>query len=174
MIRGLLDLFILNSLEREAKTSYGLKEDILAISKTKPSSGSLYPVLHKLLLSGYIKHPSCLTEKKVYSITAKGKRHLQKLIKSQEDILIQKALLVKSLHKSNESSKNMFMKKVATSLHGEDSHQVKIFSKYSEVHDTLNKIFSYKLSDKDNLYLEKSYSSFLSSLKNILKMVSKK
>lgn len=173
MIRGLLDLFILHSLSQEAKTSYALKEDILFLSGSKPSSGSLYPVLHKLVLSGYIKHPSCLTEKKVYSITAKGKRHLQKLISCQEDSLIQKAILVRSLHYGDESSEDSFLKKMAVSLHGKDSHQVKIFSKYKETHDTLEKIFSNSIPEKTHLALEESYSTFLSSLKNILKKVSK-
>jgi DNA-binding PadR family transcriptional regulator len=84
--RGLLLYYILHSISVKPKHGYEILQDI--DSKTegawRPGVGSVYPILKKLMASGYIQAEAkgAAENRRVYSITPKG----SELMKEREDM----------------------------------------------------------------------------------------
>ena len=82
LIRGTLDLLILNALGAGPKHGYAVSEWIESVSDASLliEEGTLYPALHRLELDGTIKAKWGLSQNnrkaKYYSITGKGKKAL--------------------------------------------------------------------------------------------------
>ena len=77
MVRGLLPLYILELLSREASHGIGIATTIRQMNggTWSPSPGSLYPTLRKLEQQGLIAgrwHKSSAADKRVYEITPEG------------------------------------------------------------------------------------------------------
>ncbi len=77
MVRGLLPLYILELLSREAAHGIGIAATIRRMNggTWSPSPGSLYPTLRKLEQQGLIAgrwHKSSAADKRVYEITPEG------------------------------------------------------------------------------------------------------
>lgn len=78
MVRGLLPLYILELLSREASHGIGIAATIRQMNggTWSPSPGSLYPTLRKLEEQGLISgrwHKSSAADKRVYEITPEGR-----------------------------------------------------------------------------------------------------
>jgi len=88
MIRGNLRLLTLKALEKKPLSGYALMKFIKEKIGTKPSPGSMYPLLDDLAKEKLVK---CKKQgrKKIYEITKEGKEHL-KIIDIHKDILIKK------------------------------------------------------------------------------------
>lgn len=88
MIRGNLKLLVLKALDKKPLSGYALMKFIEERIGTRPSPGSIYPVLDDLAVQKFV---ACEEEgrKKVYSITKEGKERL-KIINLQKDNLLQK------------------------------------------------------------------------------------
>lgn len=85
ILQGTLDLLILTILNVEPKTGWAISRRLRQQSNEalQVSHGSLYPALHKLEAEGWIKgkwhQPNdSARPSKVYSLTAAGRRELQK------------------------------------------------------------------------------------------------
>ena len=86
MIRGHLHIYVMKLLQESPMTGYRLMGEIESTIGSRPSPGSIYPLLDSLSESGLIK----LKEegrKKIYSLTSKGKRKLNKIKGVKKEIL---------------------------------------------------------------------------------------
>ncbi|MBD3303560.1 hypothetical protein GF343_00280 [Candidatus Woesearchaeota archaeon] len=88
MIRGNLKLLVLKALDKKPLSGYALMKFIEEKIGSKPSPGSIYPVLNDLTKKNFV---SCKKDgrKKIYSLTKDGKEHL-KIIDMHKDILLKK------------------------------------------------------------------------------------
>jgi transcriptional regulator len=80
LLRGTLELIVLQMLRAEPTNGYDLTQRIRAVSREvlKVNAGSLYPALYRLEAAGLVKGVWRKTGKgqraKVYSVTAEGRR----------------------------------------------------------------------------------------------------
>jgi transcriptional regulator len=83
LLRGTLEMLILRSLEAEPMHGYGITERLQRVSDDVLSveEGSLYPALYRMQEKGWVKSKWGRSENnrkaRFYSITAKGRRHLE-------------------------------------------------------------------------------------------------
>ena len=86
LLQGKLDMLILKTLEDESLHGYAIAQRIEQASRTLLSvpQGSLYPALHRLENRGWLAASWVETDSgrsaKVYRLTTKGRRHLEKEI----------------------------------------------------------------------------------------------
>ncbi|MFH1072434.1 MAG: PadR family transcriptional regulator [Nanoarchaeota archaeon] len=85
-MRGYLKLIVLTAISKKERSGYDLMKYIEQETGTKPSSGSIYPVLDSLATEGFIRSVQ-KDRKKSYHITGKGKGYLKKILKKKEDVL---------------------------------------------------------------------------------------
>ncbi len=72
-MRGLLGIWILSLLNRKPMNGYELAKEIEEATQWKPTTGSIYPALHKLKKKGIIAAEKKGERKQVvYSLTQKG------------------------------------------------------------------------------------------------------
>ncbi|MFH1589481.1 MAG: PadR family transcriptional regulator [archaeon] len=86
MMRGYLKTLTLKALEESPKTGYALVKDITEHTGTKPSFGSIYPLLENLLKCGCVTFKE-KDKKKTYSITKQGKNELEELLNNKNKML---------------------------------------------------------------------------------------
>ena len=88
MIRGNLKILVLKALDKKPLSGYALMKFIEDKIGTKPSPGSMYPLLDDLKKDSFVV---CKKDgrKKIYSLTKAGKEHL-KIINLHKDILLKK------------------------------------------------------------------------------------
>ena len=82
MITGHLRLMVMNALSRSKLSGYDIKKYIEKESGLKPSFGSIYPLLDKLLKEGLVEFESH-GRKKIYFIAKKGKSSLPGIEKAK-------------------------------------------------------------------------------------------
>lgn len=93
-LQGSLDLLVLKTLSQKGELhGYGIVQHIQKASEELLSveEGSLYPALHRMQLSGWIRSEWKVTdtnrEAKFYRMTAAGEKELQKAEKSFEQLV---------------------------------------------------------------------------------------
>ncbi|NQU98198.1 PadR family transcriptional regulator [Candidatus Woesearchaeota archaeon] len=86
-MRGYLKILTLKALKEGEKTGYSLMKYVEEKTDSKPSFGSIYPLLEQLLKEKLV---SCKEKdnKKFYSLTDKGKQELKDLLKKKDEVLI--------------------------------------------------------------------------------------
>jgi PadR family transcriptional regulator, regulatory protein PadR len=83
LVQGTLDLLILKTVALEPMHGWGIARRIRQVSKEvlRVNQGALYPALHRLEQSGWIKAKWCESENnrqaKYYSLTPAGRRYLE-------------------------------------------------------------------------------------------------
>jgi PadR family transcriptional regulator PadR len=94
LLQGTLDLLILKILALGPNHGWGISNRLQQISKEglKTSQGSLYPALHRLELRGELSSEMTASENnrraRVYTLTAAGRRRLEKETESWEQFTI--------------------------------------------------------------------------------------
>jgi len=93
-LQGTLDLLILKSLAQLGPMhGYGIVMHIGRVSDEllRVEEGSLYPALHRMELSGWVRSEWALTETnrkaKFYTLTAAGRKHLAAAEKNWEQVV---------------------------------------------------------------------------------------
>ena len=102
LLKGTLDLLILKTLELEGRHGLGVAERMEQITQgtfsVKP--GSLFPALHRLEGSGYIKGEWTASDEgrrvKAYGLTAAGRRQLAAEKRQWSRIALAVALILES------------------------------------------------------------------------------
>jgi PadR family transcriptional regulator PadR len=88
LVQGTLDLLILKTISREPRHGWAIAKRIQMVSREalQIQQGSLYPALHRLEQQAWIKSEWRATEAgrmaKFYSLTAAGRRQLEKELAS--------------------------------------------------------------------------------------------
>ena len=88
LIQGTLDLLILKTISLEPMHGWGIAQRIQQITDgvLQVQQGSLYPAIHRLEQQAWIRSEWCATENnrraKFYSLTAAGRRQLEKELMS--------------------------------------------------------------------------------------------
>ncbi len=83
LVQGTLDLLILKTIALEPMHGWGIAQRIRQVSKEvlQVNQGALYPALHRLEQSGWIKAKWGASENsrraKFYSLTAAGRKYLE-------------------------------------------------------------------------------------------------
>ncbi len=83
LVQGTLDLLILKTIALEAMHGWGIAQRIRQVSKEvlQVNQGALYPALHRLEQSGWIKAKWGESDNnrraKFYSLTAAGRKYLE-------------------------------------------------------------------------------------------------
>jgi len=78
----MLEFIVLHSLSKGSKTGYELMQRVEKDAGTKPSPGSMYPLLNKLKKQGHVT-VKAEGKKKIYTLTTKGKKEFKKLQKNK-------------------------------------------------------------------------------------------
>ena len=86
MIRGHLRILVLKGLEEGEKSGYGLMKYIEEKIGSKPSSGSIYPVMDALKEKGLVKVKE-EGRRKIYCLTTQGKKVVKKAEEQKEDLM---------------------------------------------------------------------------------------
>ena len=93
VLQGTLDLLILKTLARGKQHGYGIAVHIQTVSNDalRVEEGSLYPALHRMEQSGWIRSEWALTETnrkaKYYKLTPAGRKQLQQAQESFEQLV---------------------------------------------------------------------------------------
>jgi len=88
-LKGMLKLLILKELENGEATGYNLIDRIGRIASKKPSPGSVYPLLGELLERGFLE-VSVQGNRKLYSLSRKGKMALEELKERERRLVLDK------------------------------------------------------------------------------------
>ncbi len=86
MIHGHLRLGVLHALAKEPHTGYDLMKLIGSELGTKPSPGSIYPLMRQLYQQGLVSI-KVLGKQKEYTLTSQGKNALDKFLENKDLIL---------------------------------------------------------------------------------------
>ena len=83
-MEGYLKIFVLKELKDKERSGYDLMRDFaLSTGTSRPSPGTIYPLLNDLLEKGLLK-VSEKSNKKIYSLSKKGEAVLAKLMREQK------------------------------------------------------------------------------------------
>ena len=93
-VRGVLKLLILKELEKSDATGYELIQKISAKAK-KPSPGSVYPLLKELANASFL-NVRVEGNKKIYSLSEKGKAVLEEASKREKEAIMRKIEVLKA------------------------------------------------------------------------------
>ena len=93
-IRGILKLLIMKELEKSSASGYDLIKRISNIVK-KPSPGSIYPLLKELTNSGFL-NVKIDGNRKLYSLSEKGKLVLEEASKREKEAILKKIEVLES------------------------------------------------------------------------------
>lgn len=78
VLRGLLDVFILESLEREPRHGYALLREMADAFGTEPNRNRLYPLLGRMVQDGWIAEiTEASATRTLYTLTAAGREALE-------------------------------------------------------------------------------------------------
>jgi PadR family transcriptional regulator PadR len=100
LLQGTLDMLVLRAVADESLHGYGLLQRLRLTSggRILVPQGSLYPALHRLENQGMLKAEWKTTasgrEAKIYSITARGRRHLATQVKQWRELSIAIGLIL--------------------------------------------------------------------------------
>ncbi|MBI3027569.1 PadR family transcriptional regulator [Candidatus Woesearchaeota archaeon] len=75
-MRGFLSFIVLRLISRKSMSGEDIREEIKKRRGTKPSPGTVYPVLKTLSENGFIKEVEYAGKEKKYKLTSKGKKEL--------------------------------------------------------------------------------------------------
>ena len=76
-MRGFLSFIVLRMIAKKNMSGEEISQDIMRRKGTKPSPGTIYPVLKFLNESGFIEEIKGKSKMKKYKITASGKKELK-------------------------------------------------------------------------------------------------
>jgi PadR family transcriptional regulator PadR len=100
LLQGTLDMLVLRAIADEPLHGYGLVQRLRLTSggRVLVPQGSLYPSLHRLENQGMLKSDWKATasgrEAKIYSITAKGRRHLAAQVEQWRELSVAIGLIL--------------------------------------------------------------------------------
>lgn len=86
MVTGYLKVIVLRELNSHPHTGYELMKKVTECTGSKPSAGSIYPLLNELLEAGYVSVKED-GRRKIYSITVGGKKAIAKFLKEKEQLI---------------------------------------------------------------------------------------
>lgn len=113
---GYLRLIVMKTLANRRLSGYDLTKQIEKDTGTwKPSFGSIYPLLEKLLKEKLVE-VEAQGRKKVYFLTAEGKRHLQAIDKSKNTLVDGLIAAWKAFGKITDRREMEFMLEIFNSL----------------------------------------------------------
>jgi PadR family transcriptional regulator PadR len=88
--RGLLELCILNLVSRESMYAYQIVKRLTSVPGLVTTPGTLYPLLSRLrregLLAGTLVESRLGPARRMYGLTAAGRRHMQEINEAWSDI----------------------------------------------------------------------------------------
>ncbi len=93
-VKGILKILILKELEKNEATGYELIQKISTKMK-KPSPGSVYPLLKELASAGFL-NVRAEGNRKIYSLSEKGKAVLEEASKREKEAILRKIEVLKS------------------------------------------------------------------------------
>ncbi|MBI2559226.1 PadR family transcriptional regulator [Candidatus Woesearchaeota archaeon] len=76
-MRGFLSFIVLRLIAKKNMSGEEIREELKKRRGTKPSPGTIYPVLKALSSSGFIEEISSKGKVKKYKLTAKGRKELK-------------------------------------------------------------------------------------------------
>ncbi|MBU0758048.1 MAG: PadR family transcriptional regulator [Nanoarchaeota archaeon] len=86
MIRGHLKIVVMNLLDRRSMSGYVLMNEVKEIIGSKPSPGSMYPLLDSLSRDGHVTI-EMQGRKKIYSLSKQGRKLLLMINKKKDKII---------------------------------------------------------------------------------------
>ena len=76
-MRGFLSFIVLRMMDKKNMSGEDISQDIKIRKGSKPSPGTIYPVLKSLSKSGFIEEIKSASKMKKYKITNKGRKELR-------------------------------------------------------------------------------------------------
>ena len=116
MMKGYLRLIVMKSLENKKLSGYDLIKQIEKSTGTwKPSFGSIYPLLEKLLKERFVEM-EVQGRKKLYFLTKQGKKHLRIISKSKNTFVDRMIEHLNVFSKITDRKEANFMLEIVSSL----------------------------------------------------------
>jgi len=88
-LKGILKILILKELEKENLSGQELMDRIGQKTAKRPSPGSVYPLLHELLNSGFLEM-RVEGKRKIYSLSEHGKKVLKEYSEKEKQAILSK------------------------------------------------------------------------------------
>jgi len=76
-MKGFLSFLVLKLIGKKEMCGDELREELKKRKGTRPSPGTIYPVLKELKKNGFIEEMPCHGKEKNYKLTKKGRKELQ-------------------------------------------------------------------------------------------------
>ena len=163
-MKGYLRLMVMKTLSDRKLSGYDLTKEIEKQTGTwKPSYGSIYPLLDKLLKERFVK-VKAEGRKKIYYLTKEGKKNLS-IIDNTKNILADKLIAHwKAFGKITDKKETEFMLEVFNSL---KKGQIPFKELNPELHDFKTVIFDLYSKDKDTKKIKSIIREAIIKLRNI-------
>lgn len=116
-LRGHLKLLVYQALQEKPQSGYALMNMIGDTTGTRPSAGSIYPLLESMAEDGTLEFEE-KTNKKIYSLTDKGKKQTKQLLQDRDQILREIKERVKMLSMMQESDYSHYLDTIDQQLKG--------------------------------------------------------
>ena len=101
-MEGYLKIFVLNQVKENGKSGYELMRDFeLSTGSSKPSPGTIYPLLNDLLEKELLK-VSKSSNKKIYLISKKGETFLARMMQEQKKAIERRIKLCGIIYNQSE------------------------------------------------------------------------
>jgi DNA-binding PadR family transcriptional regulator len=139
MIKGYLRMIILKELMRGDKSGYELMKAVAQCYNTKPSSGSIYPLLTTLLESKFVTSYE-EGRKKKYCITPKGKAEIKKILEEKEKMMLKHIELVQICNSITRGKDCASPSKVVHALRSKEDVVVRNLPLWIELKETMMRL----------------------------------
>jgi DNA-binding PadR family transcriptional regulator len=167
MLKHQLKLIVLKKLEENSLSGYDLTKEIYnSTGSWKPSSGSMYPLL-KELYSNKLVTVKTINRRKVYSITASGRKTLKETIESSHNIIDAMTKEFKVLEKICCVDEREHIGKMIKNIHGNNA----LFGNLSDEVDRLQRVILSLLAHKKFESREKDIKAILNDTIRKLKRI---
>ena len=164
MMTGYLRLIVMKTLSNKKLSGYGLIKQIEKDTGTwKPSFGSIYPLLDKLLKEKLVQ-VEAQGRKKVYSLTNEGKKHLVLIDKSKNELVDKLIATWNAFGKITDKREMNFMLEVFNSI---KKGQLPFKELNPELNQFRANVFEAYSSGKDRKKIKSVLSETVKKLKSI-------
>ena len=132
-MQGYMKIFVLRELVKKEMTGYELMKSFGDFTGSKPSPGTIYPLLNDLLKKG-MATVSAKNNKKIYRISRKGEKILQGLMTERKKALENIISMLSTIYSKKEISR---MRMSLGVMSGEKGHFAKDFDVLSEMRESI-------------------------------------
>jgi DNA-binding PadR family transcriptional regulator len=167
MLKNQLKLIVLKKLDDQSLSGYDLIKEIYSSTGTwKPSFGSMYPLLKELHVKKFVT-VKVVDRKKVYSITALGRKTLKEALAVSQNIIENMAKEFKMMESICSMHEKKHLDVIIKKIHSNEA----IFGGFTDEMDRFQRVMMYLIADTKFKSKEQKIKNILNDTINQLKKV---